>query len=58
MARKPPRPRQKTDPEQHKRFLEMAREVEVDESPKAFDRAFEKVIRPKKPAEKATDDKR
>jgi hypothetical protein len=44
MPRKPPRPRQTTDPEQHKRFIDMAREVEVDETPGAFDRAFRKVV--------------
>lgn len=32
------------DPEQSKRFIDMAREVEVDETPGAFDRAFEKVL--------------
>jgi hypothetical protein len=35
-----------TDAERHARFVEMAREVEVDESPEAFDRAFDKVVRP------------
>ena len=44
MPRKPaPKP---DDPEQFKRFIEMARKVEVDESPGAFDRAFDKVIKP------------
>lgn len=43
------------DPEQFKRFIDMAREVEVDESPGAFDRAFNKVARPKKPAVKKKD---
>lgn len=32
------------NPEQFKRFIEMAREVEADESPDAIDRAFKKVI--------------
>jgi hypothetical protein len=50
MPRKPPRPRQTTDPAQHKRFLDMAREVEVDESPDALDRAFEKVVKAKRPS--------
>jgi hypothetical protein len=41
MPRKPaPKP---DDPAQHKRFKEMAREVEVDESEGAFDKAFERV---------------
>ena len=44
MPRKPPRPRKTSDPAQHKRFLEMAREVEVDESPGSMDRAFRKVV--------------
>ncbi len=35
------------NPEQSKRFIDMAREVEADESPEAFERAFEKVVRPK-----------
>ena len=39
------KPKQPTpdDPEQLKRFREMAREVEVDEREGAFDRAFERV---------------
>jgi hypothetical protein len=44
MPRKPPRPRKTSDPEQLKRFIDMAREVGVDESPAAFDRAFAKVV--------------
>ncbi len=32
-----------TDAERHARFVDMAREVGVDESPEAFDRAFGKV---------------
>jgi hypothetical protein len=35
-----------TDAERHARFVETARAVEVDESPEAFDRAFDKVVRP------------
>ena len=52
--RNPPHPRQTTNPEQHKRFLEMAREVEADESPDAMDRAFKRVVHPppKKPQPK------
>jgi hypothetical protein len=34
------------DPAQYQRFLDMAREVEAEESPDAMDRAFAKVIRP------------
>lgn len=43
MARRPKPPAD--DPEQLKRFKEMARQVEVDETPGAMDRAFDKVIR-------------
>jgi hypothetical protein len=32
-----------TDAERHKRFVEMAREVEASELPKAFVRAFKRV---------------
>jgi hypothetical protein len=42
MPRKPtPKP---DNPEQHKRFLDMARQVQVDESEGGFNRAFNKVI--------------
>lgn len=46
MARKIPAERKPklTDAERHKRFVDMAREVEADESTKAFDRAFAKVV--------------
>jgi hypothetical protein len=41
----PSKPKPKPDnPEQFKRFIEMACEVEVDESTEALDRAFNKVI--------------
>jgi hypothetical protein len=36
-----------TDAERHKRFVEMAHEVEADESQDAFDRAFERVVLPR-----------
>jgi hypothetical protein len=49
MARKPTKPKL-TDAERHKRFVEMAREVEASESPRAFDRAFKRVT--KVPAKK------
>lgn len=40
----PRKPRSKLDnPEQSKQFIDMAREVSVDEGPEAFDRAFEKI---------------
>jgi hypothetical protein len=47
MPRKPQSPRKTSDPEQLKRFKEMAREVGADESADAMDRAFEKVAKPK-----------
>ena len=36
------------NPEQFKRFIEMAREVEADESPEALERALKKVLGPAK----------
>jgi hypothetical protein len=50
MPRKPQRPRETSDPEQLRRFIETAREVEVDEHPDAFDRAFGKVVKRTAPA--------
>lgn len=47
-ARKPPPPPEADDPEQSRRFIDMAREVETDESPGAMDRAFDKVVKPRK----------
>lgn len=38
-----PRPKL-TDAERHKRFVEMAREVEASNDPKDFDEAFTKVV--------------
>jgi hypothetical protein len=35
------------DPEQSKRFVETAREIEADETGEAFRRAFEKIVPPK-----------
>lgn len=35
-----------TDAERHKRFTDMAREVEASEDAEDFDKAFEKVTRP------------
>lgn len=43
MAAKPHKPKL-TDAERFKRFVDMARQVEADEDPKAFDRAFDKVV--------------
>jgi len=52
--RKPARKPKLTDAERHKRFVDMAREVEASDDPKDFEKAFKKVVRhPKdKPAEK------
>jgi hypothetical protein len=49
MARKPAPKRlpKLSDAERHKRFVDMAREVEASEDPKDFERAFRKVTRPK-----------
>jgi hypothetical protein len=33
-----------TNKERHKRFVDMAHEVQADESPDAFDRAFNKIL--------------
>jgi hypothetical protein len=35
------------DPEQSKRFIEAARQIEADESGEAFRRAFEKIVPPR-----------
>jgi hypothetical protein len=52
-ATREPKPKRKakhkpklTQKERHKRFVDMAHEVEADESPEAFDRAFDKVVHP------------
>lgn len=47
MPRKPNPPRD--DPEQSKRFIEIAREVEADGSKEDFDRAFKKIVKSDKP---------
>jgi hypothetical protein len=45
MTHKPARKLPKlTDTERHKRFVEMAHEVEASENPKDFDEAFKKVV--------------
>ena len=50
MPRKPTPPHD--DPEQSKRFIDTAREIEADERPEAFERAFKKVVPPKSPPKK------
>jgi hypothetical protein len=49
----PPKPAPKTatkpkltNAERHKRFVDMAHEVQADESPESFDRAFDRVLEP------------
>ncbi len=42
---KPKPPLEADNPEQSSRFIDMAREVEADETPGALDRAFEKVLK-------------
>ena len=46
-AKKPEVPATADDPAESQRFIDMAREVEVDERPGAFDRAFTRVTRAK-----------
>jgi len=36
-----------TDAERHKRFLEAAKKAEASDDPKAFERAFKKIVPPK-----------
>jgi hypothetical protein len=43
MARKSEPKRKLTDAERHKRFVDMAREVEASDDPKDFDKAFKRV---------------
>jgi len=43
-----------TDAERHKRFVEMAREVEASDDPKDFERAFERVVTPRPPGRRQT----
>ncbi len=46
MSKKPAVKPKLTDAERHKRFVEMAHEVEADESPGSFDIAFARVAKP------------
>lgn len=43
MREKPAKRPKLTDAERHKRFLDMAREVEASDDPKDFEKAFKKV---------------
>lgn len=51
MTKREPKPKL-TDAERHARFVETARKVEVDESPGAFDRAFDGLTIRKSPTPK------
>ncbi len=52
MPRKPaPLP---DDPEQSKRFIDLARKLGADERPEAFETAFDSVVNPKAPHEGRT----
>jgi hypothetical protein len=41
-----------TDAERHKRFVEMAREVHASDDPKEFDKAFKKIVTPRRTPKK------
>jgi hypothetical protein len=45
-VQKPPS-RKIEDKAQYERFREFAREIETDDNPEAFDRAFRKIVPPK-----------
>jgi len=51
-AKSTPKP---DDPEQSRRFVEMARELGPDETGEKFDRAFKKIAQPKKPGQQKRD---
>ena len=38
-----------TDKERHERFVDVARDVGADETSEAFDKAFDKIVKPLKP---------
>jgi hypothetical protein len=44
---KPEPPPTADDPAESKRFIDMAGEIDADESPEAMDEAFRKVVKPK-----------
>jgi len=47
MARKPQSKTELSDAERHRRFVDMAKEVNASEQPSDFERAFERVTRSK-----------
>jgi hypothetical protein len=52
MASKSTKKPELTATERHNRFLKMAREVGASNDPKAFDKAFGKVVQPPRPKPK------
>jgi hypothetical protein len=61
MTKEPkPQPKRKNpkpdDPEQSKRFIEAARQTEVDETGEAFRQVFEKIVPPKNPPKRQSKD--
>jgi hypothetical protein len=51
-AKRDHKPPKLTDAERHKRFLEMAREVEASDKPKDFEKAFKRVVSHPRPSAK------
>ena len=51
MTQKPPAKAKLTDEERHKRFVELAREVEASEDEKDLDKALERVTNPSPPSD-------
>jgi len=52
----PARKNQITEAERSRRFKETARELEADETGESFERAFKKIVPPKKPKDDAKKD--
>jgi hypothetical protein len=53
-----PRAPKQDDPAESKRFIEMARELGADESPKVFERTFKKIVPAKHPTPNRKTDNR
>lgn len=49
------KPKPHDDPDQSKRFIDKAREIEADETEKGADRAFKKVIPSQRPGRRSRD---
>ena len=47
MPHQPPRKPKLTDAERHRRFVETAKKVEASENIDDFDRAFDRIVKPK-----------